>query len=1377
MRYPLQIYFFIACLFGFSSMAICQNYNAEISYYNVEDGLSHREVNALFQDSRGFIWMGTKYGLNRFDGYEFKWWTKERDGLVSNNIREIEEDAEGFLWIFHSYDDLWSGGITDISLIHPEKAAVTTFKEKFGNPKGFNIQELTTSFTDNEGRIFWTTYDRPVLISYHPKDDFRVLKLEGIKKFELISVTSRQTIWISADTTRLLEIDYDGQILKEYQHAQDWIQAATFPEPTDVIYLSEKKKDGEVGKYFFIDQKGERLEFFPSRWVPGWKPNTTDELILVQNPVTNTIWGSSVIIIPEDKQLFDLNFLPNYYENFGARSMIFDNQGRRWLGGNFGVEVVDLTNSKFKKLLFNPEFDTDISIRGIVEKQGKIFVCPEADREDQSNSPIVLNIKTGKINTLWKDPYMNWGFREILLDNGTIWAANLNTLFKCDLQSGQHQKFTEATPNSVWSMYQLSDQLILYGCQHGLGLFSTETEAALPYTRYNDFKELAQAFVIDILPEKNGNLWLCTNIGLYLLNPKLGIQKRFWTGGKGDSFLPCNDIHHLHEDEQGIFWIATNGCGLIRWEGPMPSNSNATINNSKKNWHQFTRLDGLSNDIIYAVYEDGHQNLWMSSDFGIMQFDKQTSQVNTYLERDGITYHEFNRISHWKGEDGTIYFGGLNGITAFHPDDFYDESTVIQPELQITAFQQFDGKQNQLINRIGDIHTNNKIVLQPDDRFFLLEFVLLTYKDVDKIRYAWKIEGHDENWNHQKERSIRLSRLPYGTYQLKVKGQAANGQWSENELNIEMVVVKPFYLKNWFILLSLLGIIGAALGFYKWRTWQYKKTQKALEMEVKKQTAELREQAAELRQLDQLKSRFFANVSHELRTPLTLLLGPLNTVLKRNRLENRDFTLLKLMQKNGQNLLKLVGEILDLSKLESGKLQLNEAPLSLLPFLKKCVAQFESHAQHKGIQFIFQYQAHARLQILLDSEKFEKVINNLLSNAIKFTPAEGKISVMLKDRGDVISLKVEDTGTGIHPNDLPHVFNRFYQSKQPEAPTQGGTGIGLALCREYANLFEGEIYVESELDKGSTFVFEFPKKEVLGMADVTKDPEELKLQNDDFDFTIIPKNHSTPSPLTVNRQPSTILIVEDNPDLSFFIQQILSDQYQVITAENGVEALSVLSSRKPELIISDVMMPVMDGFQLLDKIKSEDGLRQIPVMMLTARADIQDKLKALRIGVDDYMLKPFVEEELLVRIDNLIRNVHERNLWLQKNGVISQTDDVSENAKNIPSITITTEDSQWLEELEAVALKNVGNFDLTAEFLSSELFTSRTQLFRRVKQLTGLTLTQYIREVRMQQARRLLETRSCTTVKAAAFAVGYKKVDSFSQNFKAHFGKLPSSYL
>lgn len=485
-------------------------------------------------------------------------------------------------------------------------------------------------------------------------------------------------------------------------------------------------------------------------------------------------------------------------------------------------------------------------------------------------------------------------------------------------------------------------------------------------------------------------LWVCASTGFYVVDPQKGALARYWSGGKGAYYLPAENFLHVHLDTEGVFWFAT-ASGLIRVASGIGADGSRRPAWDARSGKLYNRANSLPNDFIYAVYEDNQGKLWMPTDNGIVCMLKKTEAVKTYFVSDGITDAEFNRKAHFQTPDGMLYFGGLNGINAFNPAEFNEViDTLADIPLLVTSFQQFDGRQNRLIDRTPALLHDRTITIRPDDRLFNLELALLSFDAPQLIQYAWKIEGLDKDWHYQQERQINFGGLPYGAYTLRIKAQAADGQWSKRELTFTVRALRPWFLQTWFLLLLTLTL-GAGIRYYiHRRNRQHILEQKKLEAMVVKATERIEQdkrtiekQAEELRHLDKVKSNFFANVSHELRTPLSLLLGPVGTVLKRNKLENQDFTLIKLAQIHAKQLLQLINQILDLSKLESGKLELHESPATLYLLVRRLVAAFESHADQRGIRFVFQFQPEKNLRILLDTAKLETILNNLLSKRVQ----------------------------------------------------------------------------------------------------------------------------------------------------------------------------------------------------------------------------------------------------------------------------------------------------------------------------------------------------------------------------------------------------------
>lgn len=569
-----------------------------------------------------------------------------------------------------------------------------------------------------------------------------------------------------------------------------------------------------------------------------------------------------------------------------------------------------------------------------------------------------------------------------------------------------------------------------------------------------------------------------------------------------------------------------------------------------------------------------------------------------------------------------------------------------------------------------------------------------------------------------------------------------------------------------FFAVTLLLVIGLTFGLINHRNGMKK---------LAIQNKLIQEQSEKLKSFDKAKSRFFANVSHELRTPLTLMIGPISSALKSGTLDNRNFTLLTMAHQNAKSLLGLIGSLLNLSKIDHNKLSLYEKPENVFLLLRRIVSAFESHAQREGIELAFQYQAERDLTLEIDGGKLKDILNNLLSNAIKFTQPGGKIKVQVSDNENGILISVSDTGRGIPSKDLPYVFDRFYQVEDSNTITEGGSGIGLSYCKELVTIMKGKIWVESQINVGSTFYVELPRNEVLG---VTQEVEEA-LKDDLIAYDLYThKNEVVPTTdgkIQNNTSRSTIMVVEDNYSLRDYLTTILDPFYNVVTARNGKDALALLTHESdiessaqttPSLIISDVMMPIMDGFQFMERLKSDDRYSRLPLVMLTARADIRDKLKALRIGVDDYILKPFEEEEVLVRIANLLERYS-----IRKN-VVDE-----ENGHKIEIPSISEQDRQWLEKFELFIQQNLTNELLNIHLLTRHFAMSESTLLRKLKYLTGMSPTKYVQEIKLDKSRIILEQNRYNSISQVASEVGYKDSRSFSRSFKKRYGKSPSEYI
>lgn len=631
-------------------------------------------------------------------------------------------------------------------------------------------------------------------------------------------------------------------------------------------------------------------------------------------------------------------------------------------------------------------------------------------------------------------------------------------------------------------------------------------------------------------------------------------------------------------------------------------------------------------------------------------------------------------------------------------------------------------------------------------------------KDWYEARYqVEKLRGNREAAYGNLEQAYRLLGEDYTRRSAEqLAGWETRLRTREKELQLEAQAnLLQAQNRTRIILWWLLGLISVflLLSIYAWYT------QRQAKRSIDAQKRLIENQSEELKSLDQLKSRFFANVSHELRTPLTLIQGPINQALQSEDLPVRIRHLLEITHKNGRHLLELVNQLLELGRLDNRRPELREAPVHLTELLHLIVSSFRSSAESRDIDLRFTWQTAAGQWVSADRDKVQKILNNLLGNALKFTPAGGRVEVVASIENNRLGISVSDTGSGIHPDDLPHIFERYYQSKQRNARSEGGFGIGLAYCRELAGAMGGAIGVESKAGEGSRFWVELPLKPVNTPIQSSV-PEALP------PAPFVPAGRgiaaAPESPLSPRAR---LLMVEDHAGLQGYLGELLQNQFHLDFASDGQAAFHFLRAAEtlPDLIVSDVMMPVMDGFELLEALRTDARLRDIPVIMLTARAEPRDRLRAFRLGIDDYLQKPFEVEELLVRLENALRNRASQRDWLQQNA----GKDLAEPA-TLPADT-------WLAKAREYACEHLGNGQFNIDFLAGLMDMSRSTLNRRTRELTGLSANQFIQELRLQRARELLESEQgkSKSLKAVAEAVGLRSPHYLSRMYRKRFGKLP----
>ena len=1355
----------------YPSLTKAQQFAASAQHYGPEQGLAHREVNAIFQDRQGFMWFGTKFGLNRFDGLKFTAYTKERNGLGFDDIQAIAQDADGLLWLMGPYSQ------AKITLFNPLTGMAVSFEEKFKKqPLTNSLVSKQRLFGSGNGTIFFANYQPATLISYHPKSGLHYASLPQYKNLTVLHVTARNTVWAIADYNILLELTGDGRVLHEFQHGQSGIEVCLGQRNAGIefFYLTYGTPTRPQSLLYTIDERGNRR----SLPVSLLQLPTRAELLY---PVcyafdrNGLIWNGTQLRDSTKGTILDLkNQMAG--QSIENRCFLRDKNGWMWLGTSFGVYQVRAAENYFHRLFYEPTNapEKTVAIRGITVLGDKVYANLE------KGGLFTYSLPGGAVKRLFGGGTF-YGLSH--KQPGKLYVGQTNQLATYDPATNRYTTSPLATAESIWTLHPFSSQYLIAGGLLGLWLVETKTGQVRPFSRYNQFPELAQAHVLHIAADRQGTRWICAATGLYTVDPEKGVTARYWSEGKGRFRLPTDSYQHFYQDPQGLFWLATANAGLIRWD------------RQRNRYRQFRRTEGLSNDNIYAVFADRRGHLWLSSDYGIMQFDPLRMTTRSYTVQDGITHNEFNRIAHFQAKNGRIYFGGLNGITSFDPRDFEAEKPPVTLPLHIVSFRQFDNASNKLVDKTEELVKSNRIVIRPGDRTSVLEFTLLNYADAQKNVYAYQFKGLDNEWTYQTEPSLRLGNLPYGEFQLLVKGQAVDGRLSSANLAIRVIVLRPFYLRNWFLMLMAVLLTATVWGWLRWRIWNHRNEQTRLQTQIGKATTRIEadkkiieQQAQVLQRLDETKSRFFTNISHEFRTPLTVILG-MTAELKRHSPPEWIYQFgraAELIERNGRNLLRLINQILDLSKIEAGEMNLHLIHADIVGFIRYVAESFKSMAAAKDIQIQFNA-TEEHWDTDFDTDKLQDIVSNLLTNALKFTPVGGLVDIYLSTTGTWtlldgqgyheevsptqhldgpwLHINVRDSGQGIEPVDLPLIFNRFFRVDTPSVSETSGTGIGLSLVKELILLMNGGLAVRSRPGQGQSrpgaeFRVSLPRR---GLAPAAGLPavQTLLISPNRLEVAQSTAGGSTDKPV--------LLLVEDNEGVALYIQSCIETDYRIIRAENGQVGIDLALENGPDLILSDVMMPVKDGLALCDALKNDERTSHIPIVLLTARAAVSDRIAGLRRGADAYLVKPFQREELRVVLGNLIQT--RRLLQLHYSQLALGT--LPHNAA--PAGPGESLEDQFLIKLRTTVEARLDDAELSIETLCQLMGMSRTALHQKMTALTGMSVIRYVRALRLSKAKELLSG-SGLNVSEVAYAVGFDDPKYFSRVFSDEYGLSPGQF-
>ncbi len=844
-----------------------------------------------------------------------------------------------------------------------------------------------------------------------------------------------------------------------------------------------------------------------------------------------------------------------------------------------------------------------------------------------------------------------------------------------------------------------------------------------------------------IYEDPRGALWIATYEGLVRYEPGTGAREVFRHDPADPASLSSDGTLSLAAQGDSVLWVGTV-AGLNRFDLATRRAVRYTRSNSD-----------LPNNYINGVLVDDVGQVWFSTNGGLARLDPATDRVTSVGERRGLQGREFNRGASHKAADGTLMFGGLDGLNVFDPAQLRENP--YPPEVRL---RRVVAGSEVVVAGPGALGDGRAVRLRPGQDGVSFEYVGLHYSAPEENRYQYVLEGVDEGWQPvTAAREARYTNLAPGTYTFRVRASNAYGVWSAAAALVTVRLPPPWWASTWFRLLLLVAAVGAVVGGYRWRTESLRVQERRLRVEVASRTSELareqartERQAQALRRHDEDQRRLFANISHETRTPLTLILGPVEDTLatEGDRLPDGLRRTLEGVRRNGRRLLHLVDQILDLSRLESGRAEVVLRRVDLTAFARALVAAFAEHAERRGLTLALSA-PEAPVVGDFDVALLEHILFNLLSNATKYTPAGGAVRVSLDVEGETAVLRVRDTGVGIPPDRLDRVFDRFAQAHEGQSSS---TGLGLSLVREAAVLLGGSVGVASQPGAGTTFTVRLP------LADAGHAPAGRYAP-------AVPEPDAEPErpPATDDADRTTVLVVEDSDEVRAYVADVLRADYDVLEAADGAEGLAVARAHLPDLVVSDVAMPEMDGLALCAALKADPDLQFLPVVLLTARADVEDRLLGLGAGADDYLAKPFDSRELRARVDNLIAG---RRAWRDQLPAPA----VLDAFPDLPSA-----DDALRGRIDAAIHDRFADPSFGPSALAEAVGLSGSQLRRRMQELHGQPPSTAIRSHRLRQGAALLARRT-GTVAEIAYAVGFNSVSYFTRSFRDAFGRTPTEY-
>ncbi|WP_229802478.1 hybrid sensor histidine kinase/response regulator transcription factor [Echinicola pacifica] len=1366
----------------------------KFTHYTSQDGLPQNSILAILQDQKGYMWFGTDDGLARFDGYQFtvyKHQYNKPNSLSNNVIRGLAQDRNGYIWISSE-----GGGIT---IFDPSTSSFHSLL----SPQLIDSKKTGQLLLDHLGNLWISTLT----------DGIFKVEME-----ELSSPSSPEEYLSSLSISHFTKANSglaDNKIWQVFEDSGHQLWIGTYDQGAQIF-----DPISEEFKAVNLPQSGR-----PIRSVKSFYEDHQQTLWLGTE-------NQGLFYLPKGKSIFlPFGLKSDRQGEKNITSILQDQQSNIWIGTlGSGVYVHELNTGQTFHYDDNPSDSYSINGRSVYsmleDGEGNIWIGMYSGAGLNKINPTAQHFEHYRPNINAPGSLSGKMVKSILLDqNENLWVGIFNdglnvkragrSLFESIPLSPQSKKVS----TNVQVIFEDQQQQIWIGTDgEGLYHYSPSRKTYEVYRHdEKDTSTLSKDEIWAIAEDAGGSLWIgmANGGGLNKFDPKTGKFQHFMHRQDDFGSPSFNDIRALLVDSKNRLWIGTYGGGLNRydfdtqrftyfqhlssdpysishdiitsifedskgtiWLGTFGGGLNKLDSKTGKFTH-FRENDGLPSDVIKAVLEDDSGQLWISTVRGLSSFDPESETFKNFTTQDGLQSNEFNLGSAFKAANGKMYFGGTNGFNAFLPHQVSLPKSPHKPELtKLRVLNQLVNPGDTIENKVllrKSISYTDELKLYSDHNSFELEFSGMEFNQQDKILYAYMLEGFDKDWVYTDatRRYAAYSNLKAGEYTFKVKSTSENGLQNSEERQLKLLILPPWYQSNlaliaYFLFLILMAfIIKSIVGF-------------RIKMKNDLRFERLEKQKQE--EINQLKLRFFTNISHELRTPLMLIKVPLEQLLRQKDLPRQVFQQLNSIHNNASRLLKLINQLLEFRKQETGHLRLSVQENNLRSFIQNVFTSFEAMANQGHIDFQLAFDDDLPERLWFDMDQMEKVAYNLCFNAFKFTPQGGKIrivvknSVFIQDNNPItgVEISIEDNGKGIPLEYQDRIFERFFQIEDSQHNMNAGTGIGLSLSKNIVEFHHGKISMTSVPHVQTTFTVFLPLgKEQFQAHDFRSPthPKNLHQSALDKELTSLDmhmlssintaENIDAVDPHLKNKK---LLLVEDNKELLALMKSTLQAHFNILTAQDGQEGFLTAQSQAPDIIISDVMMPIMDGIEMCVQLKKELTTSHIPVILLTARSNFDYQREGYSSGADDYLSKPFPMDLLIAKVRNLLYTREKLKAAYKIKPDLRPSE-----------ITISSPDAELMERALQIVENHMDDTDFDIPVFVKEMGMSRTILFDKIKAITDFTPNEFIQTVRLKRAAQLL-LQSDYKIAEISYMVGFNNPKYFSKCFHKHFGHTPSKY-